>query len=134
MRLPRIFCVWLTIGIAAPVAAQEFELTVDNIMRGPELVGTPPRGIGGGFGGGFSWSPDSRYIYLMWEQPGVDTTQVLYRMRPGDASPERFEDADTDTIMTGAGLQTRDGRRAEDCRSPSYDCCGVWDRWDGWTN
>lgn len=112
MRLTRMFCVCLTIGIAAPVAAQEFELTVDNIMRGPDLVGTPPRGIGGGFGGGLSWSPDSRYIYFRWEQPGVDTTQVLYRMRPGDSTPERFESAEADTIMTGPGLATRDGRRA----------------------
>ncbi len=112
MRLTKVFCVCLTIGITSPVAAQDFELTVDNIMRGPELVGTAPRGIGGGFGGGFSWSPDSRYIYFMWEQLGIDTTGVLYRIRPQDSTPERFESADTDTIITGPGLTTRDGRRA----------------------
>ena len=111
MRLTRIVCICLMIGIVVPVAAQEFELTVENIMRGPELVGTPPRGIGGGFGGGFSWSPDSRHIYFMWEQPSVDTTQVLYRVGPDDSTPERFEGADTDTIITGPGVPTRDGRR-----------------------
>ena len=77
----------LAIALSGPVTlvGQDFELTVENIMRGSELVGTAPRGLAGGggfFGGGgvFSWSPDSRYIYFRWQQPGVDTTAVPYRI------------------------------------------------------
>jgi dipeptidyl aminopeptidase/acylaminoacyl peptidase len=103
-----------TLALAAPLAAQDFELTVANIMRGPELIGSAPSGLGGfGFGGGgFSWSPDSRYIYFRWEQPGIDTAAVVYRIRPGDDEPERLEGFDTDTLLIGSGIRTRDGRRA----------------------
>jgi dipeptidyl aminopeptidase/acylaminoacyl peptidase len=39
-----------------------FELTIDNIMRGPELVGYEPRGV--------RWSADSRRIFFQWKQAG----------------------------------------------------------------
>jgi dipeptidyl aminopeptidase/acylaminoacyl peptidase len=37
-----------------------FELTVDSIMRGPQLVGYPPTGA--------YWSQDSQRIYFRWKQ------------------------------------------------------------------
>jgi dipeptidyl aminopeptidase/acylaminoacyl peptidase len=40
--------------------AGNFALTVDNIMRGPGLVGYEPSGI--------RWSHDSRLIYFQWKQ------------------------------------------------------------------
>jgi hypothetical protein len=107
--------VWAVIAPHA-VDAQEFELTVENIMRGPELVGTAPRGLEGGrfFRGGarFSWSPDSRYIYFRWEQPGVDTVDVVYRLRVGTERPERLAEADPDTIVAGPAVWSGDRRRA----------------------
>jgi dipeptidyl aminopeptidase/acylaminoacyl peptidase len=39
-----------------------FELTIDNIMRGPALVGNEPRAV--------HWSPDSQHIYFQWKQAG----------------------------------------------------------------
>ncbi len=95
--------------------AQEFELTVENIMRGPELVGSAPRALRGegAFRGGsrFSWSPDSRYIYFRWKQPGVDTAEVVYRVQPTRAEPERLADADPDTILAGPATWSPDRRR-----------------------
>ncbi|MFN7928753.1 MAG: prolyl oligopeptidase family serine peptidase [Blastocatellia bacterium] len=41
-------------------AAKKFELTVDSIMRGPELVGYPPTGV--------YWSRDSQRVYFRWRQ------------------------------------------------------------------
>ena len=38
----------------------KFELTIDNIMRGPGLVGNEPRAV--------HWSPDSQHIYFQWKQ------------------------------------------------------------------
>ena len=40
--------------------ARPFELTIDNIMRGPALVGYEPTQI--------RWSPDSKKIYFRWKR------------------------------------------------------------------
>jgi hypothetical protein len=32
-----------------PLAAQEFDLSIQNIMRGPDLVGRPPQASAGGW-------------------------------------------------------------------------------------
>ncbi|MDQ5838727.1 MAG: hypothetical protein M3379_18270, partial [Acidobacteriota bacterium] len=42
--------------------AQKFELTVDSIMRGPDLVGYQPTGV--------YWSQDSRRVYFRWKRAG----------------------------------------------------------------
>ena len=49
---------------AAAAQAQQpgFDLSVANIMRGPELVGTPPEDV--------QWSADSRWIYFRWKPGG----------------------------------------------------------------
>jgi dipeptidyl aminopeptidase/acylaminoacyl peptidase len=41
--------------------AKPFELTVDNIMRGPRLVGYPPTSV--------YWSQDSQRVYFRWKRP-----------------------------------------------------------------
>ncbi len=108
--------------------AQEFELTVKNIMRGPELIGSRPVALrGGGFfgGGGFSWTPDSRYVYFRWEQPGVDTSLTIYRISPRGGEPERFEDADADTILAGSAAWSWDREQA------IYSIGGDLVLWDG---
>jgi dipeptidyl aminopeptidase/acylaminoacyl peptidase len=85
-------------------SAQDFDLTIENIMRGPELVGEAP--------GRFRWSPDSRWIYFQWKQPGADTAEVPYRVVGQGGTPERLADTDPDTIVAGNAAWTRDGRRA----------------------
>src|SRR5438067_9403839 len=40
--------------------ANQFALTVDNIMRGPALVGYEPTGV--------RWSHDSNRIFFQWKQ------------------------------------------------------------------
>ncbi len=46
----------------ADSSGKQFDLTIDNIMRGPELVGYEPRAV--------RWSPDSSRIYFEWKQAG----------------------------------------------------------------
>ncbi|HEU4389238.1 MAG TPA: DPP IV N-terminal domain-containing protein, partial [Blastocatellia bacterium] len=45
---------------AAAAGQNKFELTIDNIMRGPELVGYEPRAV--------RWSGDSQRIYFQWKR------------------------------------------------------------------
>jgi Tol biopolymer transport system component len=42
--------------------AKPFELTVDSIMRGPDLVGYTPTGV--------YWSQDSQRVYFRWKRAG----------------------------------------------------------------
>ena len=49
---------------AAPVRVPALNLTIDSIMRGPELVGYPPIGL--------RWSGDSRRVYFERRLPGED--------------------------------------------------------------
>src|SRR5437764_7977570 len=42
--------------------AKKFELTVDSVMRGPDLVGYAPAGV--------YWSQDGRRVYFRWKRAG----------------------------------------------------------------
>ena len=52
------------VGAARGQAAATFPLTVDSIMRGPDLVGSAPSGV--------RWSGDSTKVYFEWQRPGED--------------------------------------------------------------
>jgi dipeptidyl aminopeptidase/acylaminoacyl peptidase len=79
----------ITAQIAPAIARQKggsangkFELTIDNIMRGPGLVGNEPRAV--------HWSPDGQRIYFQWKQ----------------ASEPREKDFDTYVVnRDGSGLK-----------------------------
>ena len=58
----RILWTILALGWLAQAAdgAKKFELTIDNIMRGPGLTGYEPSGV--------RWSPDSQRVFFQWKQ------------------------------------------------------------------
>jgi len=69
--------VLLPVGASSPAAAQssaayiptvargqDFELSVRNIMRGPELLGQAPAQI--------RWTDDSEWLYFRWRPGGLD--------------------------------------------------------------
>jgi dipeptidyl aminopeptidase/acylaminoacyl peptidase len=95
---------------ATPPAAGQAPrpLAVDWIMRGPELVGREPSEV--------RWSPDSRWIYFRWLEPGASWREPLrpYRVRaaPG-AAPEELTLAAWDSVAPAlaAGPTSRDGKR-----------------------
>jgi dipeptidyl aminopeptidase/acylaminoacyl peptidase len=60
----------------------------------------------------FSWSPDSRYVYFRWQQPGVDTAAVPYRVDLRGGTPEPLADGVADTVLAGAAVWSPDGKRA----------------------
>ena len=77
--------------------AKSFPLTVDSIMRGPELVGNPPNNL--------RWSGDSKELYFEWLMPKDDQPSTWVVGRDGGA-PRRLSDsraADARRWPTGSG-------------------------------
>src|SRR5689334_2789314 len=62
-----------------------FPLTVDSIMRGPELVGNPPNNL--------RWSGDSKELYFEWLIPKDDQASTWVVGRDGGA-PRRLSEAE----------------------------------------
>src|SRR3990172_4076750 len=87
----------MPVVLAAALLAQEptaetaarFDLSIDNIMRGPELYGTPPSLV--------RFSDDSRYVYFRWRRPGVDTAAVSFRVSVAGGQPEALSSIAEDT-------------------------------------
>src|SRR5438477_7280082 len=99
-------CLLVLTLLSAPVAAiaQGSRLTVESIMRGPDLVGTAPSNV--------RFSADGRYVYFAWRSPGVDTLDGDYRVSvAGGASPERFPRNLVHTIAIAHGVWSPDLRR-----------------------
>jgi hypothetical protein len=63
-RLITAFLVVSSSAAAQQPAAKTFELTIPNIMRGPEVYGREPQRV--------QWSADGRWLYLQWNPPGTD--------------------------------------------------------------
>ncbi len=49
-------------GAQQTATQKRFELTIDSIMRGPDLVGYEPQGV--------RWSPDGQRVYFRWKRAG----------------------------------------------------------------
>jgi dipeptidyl aminopeptidase/acylaminoacyl peptidase len=86
------------LALMAPVVALAqqtqpgFELTVPNIMRGPEHVGEPPAMV--------RWTDDARWVYFRWK-PGGETwsaEMALYRVAATGGEPVRLSDAEADSV------------------------------------
>lgn len=95
-----------TVLSLSPVAAaaQAPPLTVEGIMRGPDLVGTAPSNV--------QFGADGRYVYLRWRQPASDTLDQDYRVTV--AAPPRIERLPRnaiDTIPLANGALSPDRRR-----------------------
>ncbi len=69
-------------------AGKTFPLTVDSIMRGPELVGNPPNNL--------RWSGDAKEIYFEWLITKDDQASTWVVGRDG-GSPRRLSDSERRT-------------------------------------
>jgi len=98
-----VVAISLLVMTAPAVAAQAFELTVEHIMRGPELVGTPPANV--------RFSADGRHVYFRWRRGGVDTLEYDYRVAVAGGAPERLPRLAVDTIAMADGVWSPDRRR-----------------------
>jgi dipeptidyl aminopeptidase/acylaminoacyl peptidase len=57
--MKRIAIALLFAVVALAAAAQQFDLSIDNIMRGPGLYGWTPEDV--------RWSPDGQHVYFSWK-------------------------------------------------------------------
>ncbi|HJR59620.1 MAG TPA: hypothetical protein VJ813_09485, partial [Vicinamibacterales bacterium] len=69
---------------AASVPAR-VEMTIDSIMRGPDLVGYPPSGL--------RWSGDSSKLYFQWRKPGEEEASTYVVDRSG-GEPKKLSEAE----------------------------------------
>jgi dipeptidyl aminopeptidase/acylaminoacyl peptidase len=79
-----------------------FSLTVDSIMRGPELVGNPPNNL--------RWSGDSKELYFEWLIPKDDQPSTWVVGRDG-GTPRRLTDAERRTAPLANGQWDAKRRR-----------------------
>lgn len=86
----------LFLGPLASGAGEKFTLTIDNIMRGPNLVGTEPAQV--------RWKADGSRVYFQWKQASdpiikpLDTYEVN---RDGSSLKKLSDDEVRDLIPTG---------------------------------
>src|SRR5690606_17482582 len=90
----------------AGAAAQSFELTVPNLLRGPEHVGEPPSAV--------EWTDDGRWVHFRWKPGGRPWHEpaALYRVSASGGEPERLDDAAADSlgVLTASGDISGNGR------------------------
>jgi dipeptidyl aminopeptidase/acylaminoacyl peptidase len=86
----------------APAPAGRFELTVDSIMRGPDLVGYPPTGL--------RWSPDSKNLYFEWRKPGEDESSTYVVARDG-GEPRKLTEEQSKEVPPAGGRWDKARRR-----------------------
>ncbi len=120
----RVACVLVVLAatgasvLRAQSAPSRFDLTIANIMRGPEHSGREPANV--------TWSADGQWIYFQWNTAGTrwDESTHPYRVRAAaGAAPERVSDAHMDSVaaLLADGPQTRDGKwRAVSARGDLY--------------
>jgi dipeptidyl aminopeptidase/acylaminoacyl peptidase len=115
-RLPMVLAFALAAPMSAlaqvadfePVVARDnpFDLTIRNIMRGPEHLGEAPAGL--------SWTDDGEWLYFSWRPGGGawDDNRTLYRVPAGGGAPEPVDDATADStgILRAGGDLSEDGR------------------------
>ena len=102
------------VGPAPSPRGAGFELTVDSIMRGPDLVGWPPTAL--------RWSADSRQLYFDWRKPGekevLDLRRRPRRRRAPQADRRRGEERAAGQRPLGQGAPPRALRRRRRHRDP----------------
>ena len=121
--VPRAVCgvaiaVFAVLLPARAGAQSRFDLSVANIMRGPELYGREPQRV--------RWSADGEWIYFQWNAPGTDWREALapHRVRAkAGATPERVTDVQMDSVgplITDGPLSPDRKLRVVDFRGDIY--------------
>jgi dipeptidyl aminopeptidase/acylaminoacyl peptidase len=82
--------------------ASRFELTVDSIMRGSDLVGYPPTGL--------RWSADSQRLFFEWRKPGEKEASTYVVGRDG-GQPRKLPEGEVKAAPAANGRWDKAHRR-----------------------
>src|SRR5215472_12625215 len=105
MFRPALCFVGISLLVALPlVSDSKFQLTIDNIMRGPNLVGTEPAQV--------RWSGDSSKIYFQWKQAGDSIIAPLdtYVANRDGSGLRKLSDEEARMVPPAAGVDTNEDR------------------------
>jgi dipeptidyl aminopeptidase/acylaminoacyl peptidase len=83
-------------------AVRPVPLTVDSIMRGPDLVGYPPTGL--------RWALDSQQLFFDWRRPGEKEASTYVVGRDG-RNPRRLTEDEAQHAPPADGERDKAGRR-----------------------
>jgi len=86
----------------AAQAQGRMAMTVDSIMRGPDLVGYPPSGL--------RWSGDSRDLFFEWRKPG-EKESATYVLSRDTTTPRRLSDEERKLAPPAGGTWDTARRR-----------------------
>ena len=97
----------LAFGIAAVFAAdaRKFDLTIDNIMRGPGLVGWSPEEV--------RWTPDGAKVFFSWKLYGdpLEKDRDTYVVNRDGSGLRKLSDEEKKDAPPPNGDRTRDRQR-----------------------
>src|ERR1017187_3379779 len=88
----------------AQAQTPKFSLTIDNIMRGPELVGFEPAAV--------RWSHDSAQVYFQWKQNTDKAAAPMdtYTANRDGSGLRKLSDEEIKLLPPAGGDTTRDKR------------------------
>ncbi len=91
--------------VAQANPAGKFALTIDNIMRGPQLYGYEPLGV--------RWSGDGAQLYFQWKQASDARLKALdtYVVGRDGSGLRKLSDAEAKLAPPAGGAQTRHKKR-----------------------
>ena len=97
---------WLVADQRAATSAKPavMAMTVDSIMRGPALVGSPPSAV--------RWSKDSSKAYFTWQKAGDERSSTYVVNRDGGGLRQLTDEEARNLDVPQAGRPDRAGRRA----------------------
>ena len=87
---------------SGPAASAPVEMTVDSIMRGPDLVGYPPTAL--------RWSGDSTKLYFDWRKPGEEESST-YVVGTAGGDPKKLTEAEAKNVPPANGRWDKARRR-----------------------
>src|SRR4051812_19265640 len=104
--MKRIAIALLFALVALAAAAQQFDLSIDNIMRGPGLYGWTPEDV--------RWAPDGQHVYFSWKlySDTLEHDRDTYVVNRDGSGLRKLSDDEKKDAPPANGQWTRDKHRA----------------------
>ncbi len=103
--MKRVFAIAAIVAAAFAAYAQKLDLTIDNIMRGPALVGWEPQEV--------RWTPDGTKVFFSWKlySDPLEKDRDTYVVNRDGSGLRKLSDEEKKDAPSSRGDRTRDKRR-----------------------